>query len=312
MNSLSSQPIPVEQPKTATRSVEVDTKNFVIEVMEASHTQLVIVDFWAPWCGPCKQLAPALEKAVSETNEKAKLVKINIDTCPQIAQQLRVQSIPAVFAFFNKQIVDGFMGAIPEQQIKMWLAELIKATGATGPNVAEDFTSALKQANEFLDAGTIDTARAIFEDVLGEQPDNLDAFAGLLRAYIAKGEHDKAMDRLAAAPAEIADHKALAGVRIALELAEQAKSGTSDVSKLEAALKADENNHQARFDLALALYADNKTQEALTQLMDIVRRDRKWNEEAARKQLVKILETLGFDHPLAVDTRKHLSSILFS
>ena len=313
MNGQSQISTPMPQEASAhTQAIDVDTTNFVTEVMEASLTQIVVVDFWAPWCGPCKQLAPALEKAVADTKGIAKIVKINIDKCPQIAQQLRVQSIPAVFAFFNKQIVDGFMGAIPGSQIKMWLDELIKATGAQGPAGVEDFTSALKQANEFLTAGNIDTAYAIFTDVLSEQPDNVEAFAGMLRALIAKGEHDAATDILAKAPADMADHKLLAGVRTSLDLAAQAKSSGNDLGALEKAIAANENDHQARFDLALALYGTGRTEDSLDQLLEIVRRDRKWNEEGARTQIVKILEALGFDHPLAVSTRKHLSSILFS
>jgi len=313
MNTLALTPDSTGAQPPKTQATDVDATNFMAEVMDASADRIVIVDFWAPWCGPCKQLAPALEKTVAQTKGAAKLVKINIDTSPEIAQQLRVQSIPAVFAFFNKKLLDGFMGALPESQINAWLGELIKATGVKPQtDGTDDFTGALKQAASFVEAGDIATAHAIYADILGEQRDNVEAFAGLLRCLIALGDHETAMDILAKAPASMADHKALASIRTALELAAQAKDTSGDGAALHARLVANENDHQARFDLALAAYGANKPEEALTHLLEIVRRDRQWNEQAARVQLVKIFEALGGDHPLTVEARKQLSTILFS
>lgn len=293
--------------------VDVMVSNFVQEVLEASKTQIVVVDFWAPWCGPCKQLGPVLERVVAGAGGAAKLAKIDIDKNAQIAQQMRIQSIPAVFAFFNKQVVDGFMGALPEPQIKAWLDELIKATGAKAPAPAqEDFTAALEQAAQFRQSGDIATARAIYSDILTEQPGNKEAFAGVLHCLIALGDADSAAALLAKVPSEISESKELESVRAALDIAMQAQKSGGEAQALEDRLRADEKDYQAHFDLALLLFAQGKAEEAIDHLLFIVSRDRKWEDDGARKQLVQFFEALGATHELTIAGRKKLSSVLFS
>lgn len=291
---------------------EVDTRNFMAEVIEASRQNLVIVDFWAPWCGPCKQLTPILEKIVrSYKGCGVRLAKVNIDASPQIAQQMRIQSVPAVFAFFNGQPVDGFMGALPEAQVKSWIERLINATGVCVPN-GHGIEAALKQAAEILDTGNAEAAQALYADILKEDPDNALAFAGSLRCLIALGDHDMARQILSQASPQIQRHKALDSVRAMLELSEQTQSMPAETEALKARLDKNPDDHQARFDLALALYALGEREACVEALLEIVQRDRNWNEEAARKQLVKLFEAFGPMDPLTVETRKRLSSILFS
>lgn len=289
---------------------ETDAKSFARDVIEASKDRLVLLDFWAPWCGPCKQLVPLLEKLVRGQGGAVLLAKVNIDANPEIAQQMRVQSVPTVFAFFNGKPVDGFMGAQPESQLKEWIAQLVKATGAQAPG-AENYDAALAQAASFLAANDAATARAIYEDILSEAPDNISALAGSLRAAVVMGEARAAEEKLASLPAEIQKDKAFDAVRSALAIAAQARKA-GDVSALEAKLADDENDHQTRFDLALALYAAGNRERAVTEILEIVRRDRKWRNEAARKQLLTFFEAFGPTDPLTVSARKRLSSILFS
>jgi len=303
----------IQAPSTPPAVIDVDAANFVSEVMDASLTRIVLINFWSPRSDPRDNMAPILEKAVAPTKGAAKLVQINVDKCPQIAQQMRIESVPTVFAFFNKKLIDGFAGVQPDSQIKIWLAELIKTTGAKPQaDNGEGLTTALKQAADLLLAGDIATAHSIYADILAENRSNIEAFAGLLKCLIAMGDHASALDILSKAPAEMADHKALTSVRTSLELTAQAQNTVTSVEALEAKLKANENDHQARFDLALALYGAGKTSETIACLLEIVRRDRKWNDEAARKQLVKLFEALGGDHPQTIDARKQLSILLFS
>ena len=287
--------------------------NFGQEVLEASVSQIVIVDFWAPWCGPCKQLTPILERVVAQTSGSVKLVKVDIDKNPQIAQQMRIQSIPAVFAFFDHQPIDGFMGALPEPQIQTWLAELIKATGVKPlSNTPEDFTKALEQASELLATGETDTAQAIYRDILSEQPDNALAFAGNLRCLITKGEVEKAETLLDQASASLSTHKEMESIHSALSIAKQAQQTSGSIADLVADLYTNPNDHQARFDLALTYYVSQEMDKATDELLEIVKRDRKWQDDAARKQLVQIFEALGPMHPQTIEGRKKLSAILFA
>ncbi|MFA6280459.1 MAG: thioredoxin [Bdellovibrionales bacterium] len=296
---------------TAPTSVDVTLSNFKAEVLDASRTQLVIVDFWAPWCGPCKQLMPTLEKVVRETKGAVKLAKIDIDKNQQIAAQMQVQSVPAVFAFYKGQPVDGFMGALPESQIKQWLAQLIQTTGAGGGD-SDGLDKALLQAATLLKEGDAETALSIYTDIFHEAPDQVEAFAGILRCMLALGQTEKASMVLESAAPALAGHKILNPIRTALDLAAQAKKTGGSLQALKDKLAKAPNDHQARFDLAMAAYAAQDVQTAIDELLEIVRRDRKWKDDGARQQVVKLFEALGFDHPATVEGRKKLSTLLFS
>ncbi len=291
---------------------DVTLATFVAEVIEASRERPVIVDFWATWCGPCKQLTPLLEKLVRSQKGAVQLAKIDIDKNPQIAQQMQVQSVPAVFAFFRGQPVDGFMGALPESQLKEWIDRLMKATGApTGDPEAMGLETAFKQAADFMAMEDFFTAQAIYVDILDMEPNNVRAYAGLLRCLLAQKETDKARAMLEAAPAEVAKDKALDSVRTALELAAQSQQAVGSLGEFQAKLQQNADDHQARFDLAMAHYANGEREAAVEALLEIVQRNRGWNEEAARKQLVKFFEAFGYSDPLTVSARKRLSSLLF-
>ena len=284
-----------------------DVTTFMADVIDASREVPVIVDFWAPWCGPCKQLGPLLEKAVKEANGAVRLVKINIDENPEIAQQMRIQSIPAVFAFKGGRPVDGFVGALPESQIKAFLKRL------GGPAAAQPspIDLALEEARAALDAGDVGTASALYGQVLAREPGNAVAAAGLAKGYLAAGDAAKAKQLLDGLPAEAQKHADVAAARAALELASQAK-GAGDVAKLMERLAANPKDHDARLELATALFAAGQVEQAIDQLLDLFKRDRKWNDEAARKQLVKFFEVLGATNPNTVSGRKRLSSLMFA
>jgi len=279
--------------------------SFVKDVIEASRDTPVIVDFWAPWCGPCKQLGPALEKAVTAAKGAVKLVKIDIDKNPSFAQQLRVQSIPAVFAFSGGRPVDGFMGAVPESEIKAFIGRL---AGAAGGGEAGATDELLAMAKESLELGDAAGAAQAYAQVLHTEPENLKAIAGLARLYLAGGDAEKAEQILAMAP-EGAKDAELESVRAALALAAEAPSETAD---LERRLAADADDHEARLELAKALAGRGLMQEAADQLLTIIERDREWNEEAARKQLLVVFEAAGQMSDVAKQGRRRLSSILFS
>ncbi len=287
---------------------ETTTQTFVKDVIEESKRQPVLIDFWAPWCGPCRQLTPILEKAVRAAKGKVKLVKMNIDDHPAIPGQMGIQSIPAVIAFVNGQPADGFMGAVPESQVNAFIDKLTKGMPAPGePNVAELLT----EAEAVLAEGDPTTAAQIYAEVLAADATNIAALAGLAKCYLATGAIEQAKQTLGMVPESKRNEAAVKAVQASLDLAEQAKT-VGPVTELEQKVAANPLDHQARFDLATALNAGGKRAEATDQLLEIVKRDRKWNEDGARKQLVQFFEAWGPTDEATVDGRKRLSTILFS
>jgi putative thioredoxin len=284
---------------------DTTTAGFRQDVIAESAKQPVLVDFWAPWCAPCKQLTPVIEKAVKAAGGKVKLVKMNIDEHPQIPGQLGIQSIPTVIAFTKGQPVDGFMGALPESQVKGFIERLV---GPVGPSAAEDM---LAEAAELAAQGDAAGAAELYAAVLAQEPDNVAAIAALAKLHLDLGDLDGAKRFLTMAPKGKENDPAIAGARAAIELAEQAAS-LGDVGELMRRVEADPRHHQARFDLADALNARNKREEAVDALLEIVRRDRTWNEDGARKQLVQFFEAWGPMDPATVAGRKRLSSVLFA
>jgi putative thioredoxin len=284
---------------------DTTTQTFVKDVIEESKRQPVLVDFWAEWCGPCKQLAPVLEKVVRATKGKVKLVKMDIDKHPSIPGQLGIQSIPAVFAFVNGQPIDGFMGALPEGQVQAFIERVTK------DRIGGEELDVLKAANDAFAAGDAEGAAELYAQVLAQEPTSIAALAGLARAYVATGAIEEAKQTLALVPEAKRNDAAVATARAALEVAEQAKS-VGPLTELEQKVAANPLDHQARFDLAVALNGAGRRQEAVDNLLDIVKRDRKWNEDGARKQLVQFFEAWGPTDEATIAGRKRLSSVLFS
>jgi putative thioredoxin len=286
-----------------------DTARFAQDVIEASMTAPVIVDFWAPWCGPCKQLTPALEKSVQAARGAVRLVKVNIDENQSLAAQLRIQSVPAVYAFFQGQPVDGFVGAQSESQVKAFIERLVQQSGgAPGPSPVEQ---ALEQAQAALDGGQTAAASALYGQVLQHEPDNEAALAGVIRCDLESGDAAAARETFDALTEEMAARPAFASVKAALELAEQTLENGSR-AELEARVAANPADHQARYELAVALHAGGEREAAAEALIEILRRDRNWKEEAARHQLLKFFEAWGPSDPVTLSARRQLSSLLFS
>ena len=285
--------------------VETTTQGFMKDVIEESKRQPVLVDFWATWCGPCKQLTPILEKAVKAAKGKVKLAKMDIDKHPEIPGQMGIQSIPAVIAFVNGQPADGFMGALPESQVIAFLERVTKG------KIGAEEKDLLKEADAALAAGNAAEAANFYGQLLKEDSGNVAALAGLARCYVTTGNIEQAKKTLAMVPEAKLNDPAVAAARAALEVAELAKS-VGPIDELEKKVAADPLDHQARFDLAAALNAKGKRAEAAEHLLTIVKKDRKWNDDAARKQLVQFFEAWGFADPAAVEGRKRLSTILFS
>ena len=287
---------------------ETTTQSFVKDVIEESRRQPVLIDFWAPWCGPCRQLTPVLEKAVRAAKGKVKLVKMNIDEHPSIPGQMGIQSIPAVIAFVGGQPADGFMGALPESQVNAFIEKLTKGVPAIGePNIAD----ILKEAEAVLAEGDPAGAAQIYAEALALDATNIAALAGLAKCYLTTDAIEQAKQTLAMVPESRRNDPAVKAVQAAIDLAEQAQS-VGPVTELEQRIAANPLDHQARFDLATALNALGSRKEATDQLLNIVKRDRKWNEDGARKQLVQFFEAWGGADEATIDGRKRLSTILFS
>ena len=286
---------------------DTNTAAFANDVINASKQVPIIVDFWAPWCEPCKTLGPILEKLVREYGGRVKLLKINIDENQELAAQMRVQSIPMVVAFKDGRPVDGFAGVVPESQVRSFIERL---TGGAGSPIDQ----ALGEAKAALDSGDHQTAGAIYSEIVQHDGTIAAAHAGLARALMAAGQMDDAREYVDALTDEGRGSKDVAGVVSALELAAEAAGvgDTGAIDALRAKLAGDEGDHETRYQLALALYGANQSEEAIDELIQIVKRKRDWNEDAARKQLLKIFEALGFTHPVSVAGRRKLSAVLFS
>lgn len=284
---------------------DTTTANFMVDVVQESRTQPVLVDFWAPWCGPCKQLAPVLEKVVQQAGGKVKLVKMNTDEHPAVAGQLGIKSLPSVIAFVDGQPVDGFLGVQPEGQIRAFIERLTK------PMDAADAAAMLDQAEALLAENDLAGAGEVYSALLAMNPEETRAMAGLVRVQIAAGDVEGATEFLDSLSPLLVNDPALAAVRAQIALAGGAPEA-GEIAGLEAKLAADPDDHQSRSDLAVALAAAGRKEEAVDHLLAIVRKDRAWNEDGARKQLLQLFEAWGFADPVAVQGRRRLSSVLFS
>jgi len=284
---------------------DTTTASFKADVLDASSSMPVVVDFWAPWCGPCKQLTPIIEKIVRGHGGKVRLVKVNVDENQAIAAQLRVQSLPTVYAFRDGQPIDGFVGAQPESAIKAFVDRLVADDAEVG------LAEVLKTGEELLEQGDLQGAAEVFAAVLQEDRTNAEALAGLASCYLQSGDVARAKQTLALVPPDKQGLPAVRGIEAAVQLAEKG-SDTGDLAAFKARLEADPKDHQARFDLAVGLAARGDRADALELLLDLVRMDRKWNDEAARKQLLQLFDAWGAKEPLVAEGRRRLSSILFS
>ncbi|MFK7791082.1 MAG: tetratricopeptide repeat protein [Devosiaceae bacterium] len=297
------------QPNAATAApgdiIDVTTAEFMAQVVEESKTRPVIVDFWAPWCGPCKQLTPTLEGAVAKAGGKVRLAKMNIDDHPEVAGQMGVQSIPAVYAFVNGQPADGFTGAQSDSQVQAFIEKLI---GPQGPSQTDQM---LQLADEAMAAGDLQNAANMFAQVLQVEPENTAAMAGMLKVYVSAGELDTARQALSSLTDEMKADPAIQAAQAALDLAEKAAS-LGDAEELSARLETNPDDHQARFDLALVHNAKNQREAAANALVEIIQRDRSWEDDGARKELLRLFEAWGPTDPASIAGRKKLSRVLFS
>lgn len=286
---------------------DITEAEFMAEVVDGSKEIPVIVDFWAPWCGPCKTLGPQLEEAVKAAKGAVKMVKVNVDEAQAIAGQMRIQSIPTVYAFYQGQPLDGFQGALPQSEIKAFVERVVQAAGGDASGGLDD---AVVAAEEMLEQGAAVDAAQTFAAILEEDPANAKAYGGLVRAHVVLGELEQAEAILNGAPVEISKAPELEAAHAQLELAKQS-AGVGPVAELTATVEAEPDNHQARFDLAQALYAKGDAEGAVAQLLDLFRRDREWNDGAARAQLFTIFEALKPNDPVALNGRRKLSSMIF-
>ena len=292
---------------TASAPIDVDMNNFMAEVVEGSSQQPVIVQFWAPWCGPCKQLGPVLEKVVAAANGKVKMVRVNIDDNQQIAQQLRVQSVPTVYAFVDGQPVDGFAGAQPESAVTQFI-EKVSSLGGAGADIA----SMLDAGNAAVETQDFASAMQIFQQVMEADPDSAEALAGLVRCLTGMKDHQAAREIVDQLTDEFREKPAMQTAIDALELAERAAESAGDLDVAQAAVAANPNDLQARQDLAMALFATGDNAGAMAQLLESIRIDRSWNEDAARMQLLEFFKTLGAANPDVMTARRQLSTLLFA
>ena len=286
---------------------DVNEDTFMDDVIEASKSSPIVVDFWAPWCGPCKTLGPALEAEVKATNGKIKMVKIDIDQNQNLASQMRIQSIPAVFAFVDGQPIDGFMGAKAPSELKVFIEKLLeKVTDDEG-----DLSEAIAVADEMLEAEEFDDAAETFEAILGEDPNSSLAFVGLFKSKMGAKKLNDAKKMLEEIPDTLKDKPEILALQAQIELTNQAE-GIGELNDLRKLLSTDVNNHQVRFDLALALFTKGETSEAIQELLTIFRVDQEWNDDAARQQLFKFFDILGGEDPITLSGRRQLASMLFA
>ncbi|SEF68630.1 thioredoxin [Thalassococcus halodurans] len=296
------------QPQDQDLIKDVAERDFMKDVIEASRDVPVIVDFWAPWCGPCKTLGPMLEQAVRDAKGAVKMAKVNVDEAQAIAGQLQIQSIPTVYAFYQGQPMDGFQGAVPQSEIKAFIERLVKASGGDASGGLDD---AIAAAEEMLEQGAATDAVQVFQAVLGEDPNNAAAYGGMVRAYLAVGEVEQAEAILNGAPAEISQSPELEAAHAQLTLAKQA-ANAGPVAELMAQVEAEPDNLQARLDLAQAQNANGQTEEAVETLLELFRKDREWNNGAAKEQLFTIFDALKPNDPIVLNGRRKLSSMIFA
>jgi putative thioredoxin len=302
-------PAPVAKTPDSAFIFDVSGPEFEERVLKASMEKPIIVDFWAPWCGPCKQLLPMLEKAVNAANGEVLMAKINIDKHPDLAQALRVQSVPTVYAFFGGRPVDAFQGAQPESNIKAFVDKLVLAARGAQPD-AIFIPDGLKAAAEALALGDLATAQGLYAQILQQDEKNIEAYVGIVRVFIAAKELDQAQALVTNAPPDIAKHPNFAAAKTALELALKAPKGGFEDMILKVAKNP--QDHQAKIDLAEAQFASDEREAAIETILSAIEQDREWNEQAARKCLLKFFEAMGHGDPLTIAGRKKLSTLLFS